>query len=101
MPITITTTPPPPIIVEHNKQKRGVCFHVDKPCFTLEAPKNNKKDQLKYYIRRMKAHAKKAQSPDLNMSLNEIRTGTTVEDHVKFSLLVYLLGVIAIFWINR
>lgn len=96
---------PPPAVVttivhEVVQNKRGICFHVDKPCFVLDvAPKNKKNTTTRtnYYIHRMKAAAKSAQSPDMNMSLNEIRTGVSVKDHMKFSLLIYLIGVLAIF----
>lgn len=96
--------PPPHVEIVHTvqvPQKRGICFHVDKPCFTLDPPKSKKKTEntfrTSYYIQRMKAAAKSAQSPDMNMSLNEIRTGITRSERIKFSLLIYLIGVLAIF----
>lgn len=100
--------PPPAVvttIVHEVQNKRGICFHVEKPCFVLDVAPKNKKNKTtsagafrtNYYIHRMKAAAKSAQSPDMNMSLNEIRTGVSVKDHMKFSLLVYLIGVLAIF----
>lgn len=96
-----TLVTPPPIVIEHH-QKRGICFHVDKPCFTLQAPKNKthksyEKFRLNYYKNRIQSIAKTAQSPDINMSLNEIRTGVTRSERVKASLFVYLLGVLVIF----
>lgn len=91
----------PPAIVTPNK--RGICISVNKPCFVLNAPKN-KAPQLKenklrteYYIHRMKSLAKSAQDPDMNMSLNEIKTGIKVSDRMKMSLFVYLLGALIIF----
>ena len=88
---------PPPIV------NRGVCINVKK-CFTLNPPKNKTAPPLKenklrtsYYIHRIKSIAKKAQDPDMNMSLNEIKTGVKVSDRMKMSLFVYLLGVIFIF----
>lgn len=86
----------PPAIVH---QKRGVCFHVDMPCFTLDPPKNKKQKQESAFMTRyrIKKIAKTAQSPDMNMTLNEIRTGITRYDRMKFSFLVYILGVLAIF----
>ena len=92
-----TLVTPPPIVIEHH-QKRGICFHVDKPCFTLQAPKNKtEKFRLNYYKNRIESIAKTAQSPDLNMSLDEIRNGFTRSERVKASLFVYLLGVLVIF----
>lgn len=94
---------PPPLITEHT-QKRGVCFRVDKPCFTLQAPVNKThksydKLRLNYYKNRIVSISKTAQSPDLNMSLDEIRTGVTRSERVKATLFVYLLGVLALFGI--
>ncbi len=88
---------PPPIVIEH--QKRGICFHVDKPCFTIEAPKNKnnksfEKVRLNYYINRIKSISKTAQSPDMNMSLDELRTGIKKSERIKATLFVYLVGVI-------
>lgn len=92
-----TLVTPPPIVIEHH-QKRGFCFHVDKPCFTIEAPKNKtKKLRLKYYKNRITSVAKTAQSPDLNMSLDEIRTGVKRSERVKATLFVYLVGVLVLF----
>lgn len=97
-----------PIPTEHvviAPVRKGICFHVDKPCFTLDPPKNkpHKKDTFRtqYYIQRMKSLSKSAQSPDLNMTLNEIKTGIKTSDRMKFSLLVYLLGVILLFNIYK
>ena len=91
------TISPPPIIIEH--QKRGICFHVDKPCFTIETPKNkpHEKIRLNYYKNRMISIAKSSQSPDLNMSLNEIRTGIKKSEQVKATLFVYIVGVLILF----
>lgn len=88
----------PPAIVHHVENTRGICFHVTKPCFTLNPPKNKKhKESTHYYTQRMKSFAKYAQSPDMNMTLKEIRTGVKTSDRIKMSLFVYLLGVLAIF----
>ena len=51
-----------------------------------------------YYVQRIKSFAKKAEDPDMNMSLNEIRTGIKTSERMTLSLLVYLLGVLVIFW---
>lgn len=93
------------IVIEHPQQKRGVCFHVDKPCFTLKAPVNKthksyEKLRLNYYINRMKSSVEIAKSPDMNMTLNEIKTGITATERAKSALFVYLVGVIFIFLLN-
>lgn len=96
---TIVTSPPP-IVVEH--QKRGVCFHVDKPCFTIKAPENKthksyEKVRLNYYKNRIISIAKSAQSPDMDMTIKEIQNGFTREEKVKATLFVYLVGVLILF----
>lgn len=96
-----TLVTPPPIVIEHN-QKRGFCFHVDKPCFTLQAHVNKthksyETARLNYHKNRIISLSKTAQSPDLNISLNEIRTGITRSESVKATLFVYLLGVLVLF----
>lgn len=98
--IPVEVPPPPTIVRPHQPVRRGVCFHVDKPCFTIEPRKNTKKEipfRKEYYVNRIKTMAKSAQDPDMNMSLNEIKTGVKTSDRVRLSLGVYLLGVLAIF----
>ena len=101
-------TSPPPIVRPFTPPvKRGVCFHVDKPCFVLEAPKNKKshsfeKLRLKYYKNRMSSAVEISKDPDMNMTLNEIKTGVKTSDRARLSLAVYLLGVLIIFgFVNR
>ncbi len=93
-------TPPP--IVNPAPLKRGICIS-EKYCFKMDPPKNKevKKEnafRTQYYIRRMKMHAKKAQDPDMNMTLNEIKTGVKLSERMTLTLTVYLLGVLAILW---
>lgn len=92
-------------VVEHHAPipppKRGVCINPDK-CFVLKAPKlkehkTNDAFRTQYYINRMRMHAKSAQSPDMNMTLNEIKTGVKVSERMTLTLEVYLLGVLVIF----
>lgn len=56
------------------------------------------KTRRNYYVHRIKSFSKKAQDPDMNMTLNEIRTGVKTSERMTLSLLVYLLGVLVIFW---
>ena len=49
-------------------------------------------------IKRMNTYVNKSRDPDMNMSLNEIRTGVKVSDRMLLSLEVYLLGALVIFW---
>ena len=84
--IPVDVHPPPTIVRPHQPVRRGVCFHVEP-----------KKEFPLRYINRMKLAAKNAQSPDMNMTLNEIKTGVKTSDRVRLSLGVYLLGVLAIF----
>ncbi len=56
------------------------------------------KTRRNYYVHRIKTFSKKAQDPDMNMTLNEIRTGVKTSERMTLSLLVYLLGVLVIFW---
>ena len=58
------------------------------------------KTRRNYYVHRIKSFSKKAQDPDMNMTLNEIRTGVKTSERMTLSLLVYLIGVLVIFW-NR
>lgn len=51
-----------------------------------------------YHVSRMKTFAKSAQSPDMNMTLNEIRTGVKVSDKVAAILFVYVVGVFFLFF---
>jgi hypothetical protein len=60
------------------------------------APLN--KIRRNYYVQRIKSFAKKAQDPDMNMTLNEIHTGVKTSEQMTLTLLVYLLGVLVIFW---
>jgi hypothetical protein len=53
-----------------------------------------------YRIERMKSVAKIAQSPDMNLTLNEIRTGERVSDKIGATLFVYTLGVFLIMLIS-
>lgn len=80
--------------------RRGVCFSVDRPCFVLEAPKPKSipmtGPRIEYYKSRMEHHVRSVRDPDMNMSLNEIRTGIKRSDRMAASLVVYILGVLAI-----
>lgn len=81
---------PPPIV-------RGICLSPSK-CFSMPPKKAPPvKDRTQYYIHRMKAHAKSAQDPDMDMSLNEIKTGVKLSERMALTLEVYLLGVLAVF----
>lgn len=91
---------PPPIVTQHQTNTKGICFHVTRPCFTLNPPKNKKHDVVKFHTQRMKSFVKYAQSPDMNLTLKEIQTGIKTSDRMKMSLAVYILGVLAIF-LNR
>lgn len=83
--------------------RRGVCISVDKKCFVLDAPKNKapnlveSKARLGYHVQRIKSIAKSARDPDMNMTLNEIRTGVKLSDRMLLSLEVYLIGALLIF----
>lgn len=94
----VVLEPPPPIITEHKTQKRGACFKSH--CLVIQAPKNKKKNEqlrLNYYKNRMISLSKTAQSPDLNLTLNDIKNGFTRAEHAKATLFVYLVGVLVIF----
>lgn len=99
----LNDVPTPPAII--TPFRRGVCFHVDKPCFKLEQkPQKNREVPFRkdYYINRMKTAAKNVQSPDMNMTLNEIKTGVKTSERARLSLEVYLLGVLVIFgFVNK
>lgn len=90
----------PPVVIPA-PVKRGVCIN-EHHCFVLKAPpvKAQKENTLRtqYYINRMRMQVKKAQDPDMNMTLNEIKTGVKTSERAALSLAVYLLGVLAIFW---
>lgn len=93
---TLHPPPPPPLMIQHHhQQKRGICFHVDKPCFVLDAPKN--KARLEYYKKRMRSAADISKSFDVKETLVEIKTGVKLSDRMRLSLTVYLLGVLIIF----
>lgn len=83
---------PPPIV-------RGVCLRPNK-CFSMPLKKAPpvKENTLRtqYYINRMRIQVKKAQDPDMNMTLNEIKTGVKVSDRMALALEVYLIGVLLI-----
>lgn len=51
-----------------------------------------------YHVSRMKAAAKSAQSPDMNLTLNEIRTGERLIDKIVVTLFAYTVGVLFIFF---
>ena len=93
---TIVTNPPQ-IIVKY--QQRGVCFHVDKPCFTIKAHENKTQkssfDKIRFKNRMISA-SKTAQSPDMNLTLKEIQNGFTREEKVKATLFVYFSGVMVL-----
>lgn len=57
-----------------------------------------KKARRHYHISRMKTFAKSAQSPDMNMTLNEIRTGVKMSDKIAATLFVYFVGVFFLFF---
>ena len=91
-----------PPIVQPAPVRRGVCIN-ENHCIVLKAPPvknhgNVDKVRTQYYIQRMKMHVKSAQDPDMNMTLNEIKTGVKVSERMTLTLGVYLLGVLAIFW---
>ena len=60
-----------------------------------------KRARTNYHISRMKTFAKSAQSPDMNMTLNEIRTSVKVTDKIAASLFVYTVCVLFIFFSLR
>lgn len=96
----LVVSQPPPIVIEHHQQKRGACFQ--NHCLVIQAPKNKthksyEKLRLNYYKNRMISLSKTAQSPDLNLTLNDIKNGFTRAEHAKATLFVYLVGVIVIF----
>jgi hypothetical protein len=57
-----------------------------------------KRARTNYNISRMKTFAKSAQSPDMNMTLNEIRTGVKMTDKIALSLFVYTVCVFIMFF---
>ena len=92
-------TPP---IVQPAPVRRGVCIS-ENHCLVLNAPpvkhmRTENAFRTRYYIQRMKMHTKNARDPDMNMTLNEIKTGVKVSERMTLTLGVYLLGVLAIFW---
>ena len=52
-----------------------------------------------YQVSRMKAFAKSAQSPDMNLTLREIQTGERIVDKIVVSLFVYTVGVFFILFL--
>jgi hypothetical protein len=66
-----------------------------KPVNTLE-----NRTWTKYHVSRMKSASKIAQSPDMNLSLNEILTRERVSDKIAATLFVYTLGVFLIFFLH-
>lgn len=85
---------PPPIVMS-----RGVCIRPD-TCFSMQAkkaPPVKHTTDISGSVKRMKMYAKKAQDPDMNMSLNEIRTGVKVSERMTLAMEVYLAGVLILF----
>lgn len=64
-----------------------------KPISTFE-----KRARTSYHISRMKTFAKSAQSPDMNMTLNEIRTGVKVTDRIIVTLFAYTICVFVMYF---
>jgi hypothetical protein len=52
-----------------------------------------------YHVSRIKEAAKSAQSPDMNLTLNEILTGERISDKVTTILFAYFAGVCLLFLI--
>jgi hypothetical protein len=56
--------------------------------------------RTKYYVSRMKVHAKSALSPDMNLTLKEIQTGERIVDKIIMSLFVYTVGAFFVLFLR-